>query len=68
MGLAVTFVMVFATIFTYPIYHGILVTLKIEFMVTIAFILIIALFVQLVELVLKNMFRLFIMRLVFTYL
>lgn len=54
MGIAVTFVMVFATVVTYPIYYFILTPLKVEFMSTIAFILIIALFVQIVEMVLKK--------------
>ena len=54
MGLAVTFVMVCATMATYPIYHGVLVPLEMEFMQTVAFILIIALFVQLVEMALKR--------------
>ena len=54
MGLAVTFVMVCATMATYPIYHGVLVPLNMEFMQTVAFILIIALFVQLVEMALKK--------------
>lgn len=54
MGLAVTFVMVCATMATYPIYYGVLVPLNMEFMQTVAFILIIALFVQLVEMALKK--------------
>lgn len=54
MGIAVTFVMVFATVATYPIYHYILSPLNVEFMSTIAFILIIALFVQIVEMILKK--------------
>lgn len=54
MGLAVTFVMICATMVTYPIYHGILVPLGIEYMNTMAFILIIALFVQIVEMILKK--------------
>ena len=48
MGAAVTFVMVCASLVTYPIYYGILVPLGIEF------ILVIAVFVQLVEMVLKK--------------
>ncbi|MCL2698554.1 MAG: RnfABCDGE type electron transport complex subunit A [Oscillospiraceae bacterium] len=56
MGLMITFVMFFATILTFPIYYFILMPLNIEFMNTIAFILIIALFVQLTELVLKKYF------------
>lgn len=54
MGVAVTFVMVFATVATYPIYYGILVPLGIEYMQTVAFILIIALLVQLVEMAMKK--------------
>ena len=54
MGAAVTFVMVCASLATYPIYYGILVPLHIEYMNTIAFILVIALFVQLVEMVMKK--------------
>ncbi|MBR6836683.1 MAG: RnfABCDGE type electron transport complex subunit A [Oscillospiraceae bacterium] len=49
MGAAVTFVMVCAAAVTYPVYHFILVPLDITYLKTIAFILIIALFVQLVE-------------------
>ncbi|MDD6827161.1 MAG: RnfABCDGE type electron transport complex subunit A [Oscillospiraceae bacterium] len=54
MGAAVTFVMVCAAIVTYPIYHFILVPMEITYLRTIAFILIIALFVQLVEIILKK--------------
>ena len=54
MGIAVTFVMVFATVATYTIYYGVLVPLKIEYMQTVAFILIIALLVQLVEMAMKK--------------
>jgi len=56
MGLMITFVMFFATILTFPIYYFILAPLNVEFMNTIAFILIIALFVQLTELILKKHF------------
>ncbi|MDO5560279.1 MAG: RnfABCDGE type electron transport complex subunit A [Oscillospiraceae bacterium] len=55
MGVAVTFVMTCAAIATYPVYNFILVPLNITYLKTIAFILIIALFVQLVEIVLKKM-------------
>ena len=55
MGAAVTFVMVCAAMVTYPIYHAILVPLEITYLKTIAFILIIALFVQLVEIALKKL-------------
>lgn len=54
MGAAVTFVMVCATLCTYPIYTLILVPMGIEYLKTIAFILIIALFVQLVEMIMKK--------------
>ncbi|MGN0675166.1 MAG: electron transport complex subunit RsxA [Oscillospiraceae bacterium] len=54
MGAAVTFVMVCATLCTYPIYTLILVPMGLEYLKTIAFILIIALFVQLVEMILKK--------------
>ena len=54
MGAAVTFVMVCATLCTYPIYMFVLVPMGLEYLKTIAFILIIALFVQLVEMVLKK--------------
>lgn len=54
MGVAVTFVMAFATAATYPIYYGVLVPLKMEYMQTVAFILIIALLVQLVEMAMKK--------------
>ena len=54
MGAAVTFVMVCATICTYVIYSFILIPMELEYLKTIAFILIIALFVQLVEMILKK--------------
>lgn len=54
MGLAVTFVMVGASAVTYPIYHGILIPLNITYLNTICFILVIAAFVQIVEMVLKK--------------
>ena len=54
MGLAVTFVMVCATVVTYPIHHGILVPNGLEYFDTVVFILVIALFVQLVEIMLKK--------------
>jgi len=55
MGAAVTFVMVCAAAVTYPIYHLILDPLGITYLKTIAFILIIALFVQLVETAMKKL-------------
>ena len=54
MGCAVTAVMVGATAVTYPLYHAFLVPMNLEYMNTILFILIIALFVQVVEMVLKK--------------
>ncbi len=54
MGAAVTFVMACATLATFPIYTFILVPLGLEYLKTIAFIVIIALFVQIVEMFLKK--------------
>ena len=54
MGAAVTFVMLCATLCTYPIYTLILVPMGLTYLKTIAFILIIALFVQIVEMFLKK--------------
>lgn len=54
MGAAVTFVITIACAITYPIYYGILVPLHLEFLETIAFILIIAALVQFVEMILKK--------------
>ena len=54
MSLAVTFVMVMATAATWPIYMGILLPNKLEYLQTIVFILIIAILVQLLENVLKK--------------
>ncbi len=51
---AVAFVMIMATLVTWPIYKFVLVPLEIEFIQTIVFILVIASLVQLVELVLKK--------------
>ena len=51
---AVTFVMILATIVTYIVHTAILVPFGIEFMQTIAFILIIAALVQMVEIILKK--------------
>lgn len=55
MGAAVTFVMGLASVITYVIQYLILVPLKIEYMQTIAFILVIAAIVQLVEMVIQKM-------------
>ena len=54
MGAAVTFVMVCATIGTYPVYTFLLAPFGLEYLKTVAFILIIALFVQLIEMILKK--------------
>ncbi|MBQ7132023.1 MAG: RnfABCDGE type electron transport complex subunit A [Oscillospiraceae bacterium] len=54
MGAAVIFVMLFATLLTHPIYTYLLVPNDAQYLKTIAFILIIALFVQLVEMFLKR--------------
>lgn len=55
MGIAVTFVMICASCVTYPIYHFLLVPNGLEYFYTVLFILVIALFVQLVEIILKKM-------------
>jgi electron transport complex protein RnfA len=54
MGIAVTFVMLFATAATWPIYTYLLVPLKIDYLQTIVFILVIATLVQFVEIILKK--------------
>ena len=54
MGMAVAFVMLIATLVTYPIYNGILVPAGLEFMQTIVYILVIAALVQMVEIFLKK--------------
>ncbi len=54
MGVAVTFVTVLATAVTWPLYHFVLVPLGLEFLQILAFILIIASLVQLVEFYLKK--------------
>lgn len=54
MGVAVIFVMLFATAATWPIYNFVLVPLKIEYFQTIVFILVIATLVQFVEIILKR--------------
>ncbi len=55
MGFAVTFVMAIASLITWLIQHLVLIPLKIEFMQTIAFILVIAALVQLVEMAIQKM-------------
>ncbi len=57
MGMAVTFVMAIASLFTYLVQHYLLIPLHLEYMQTIAFILIIAVLVQSVEMVLKKTSR-----------
>ena len=54
MGVAVTFVMLFATAATWPIFNYALVPLKLEYLQIIVFILVIAALVQFVEIVLKR--------------
>ncbi len=54
MGIAVTFVMGLASLFTYAVYHYILVPLQISYLITISFILVIAALVQFVEMFLKK--------------
>lgn len=54
MGLSVTFVTSISSVICYCIYYGILVPLHLEFLRTMAFILVIASLVQLVEMVLKK--------------
>ncbi|NLJ15600.1 MAG: RnfABCDGE type electron transport complex subunit A [Clostridiales bacterium] len=54
MGIAVTAVMILATIMTYPIHHLFLVRFGLEYMNVIPFILVIALLVQLLEMFLKR--------------
>ena len=54
MGVAVTFVMGLASLFTYLVYHWILVPLNITYLDTISFILVIASLVQVVEMFLKK--------------
>ena len=57
MGMAVTFVMAIASLFTYLIQTYLLVPLELEYMQTIAFILVIAVLVQIVEIALKKISR-----------
>jgi len=54
MGMAVTFVMALASAATYAVYHYLLVPLGLEYMQTVAFILVIASIVQVVEMFLKK--------------
>ena len=57
MGMAVTFVMVLASVITYLIQTYLLIPFNLEYMQTIAFILVIAVLVQTVEMVLKKVSR-----------
>lgn len=59
MGIAVTFVMTLASLFAYMVNAWILVPLHLEYMQTIAFILVIASLVQFVEMFLKSPCRRF---------
>ncbi len=54
MGAAVVFVMVCASLVTYPIYYFILEPLDLTYLRTVAFILVIAVFVQLLEIIIKK--------------
>jgi electron transport complex protein RnfA len=54
MGMAVTFVMTLASIISYVVYEFILRLLHIEYLYTIAFILVIASLVQLVEMIIQK--------------
>ena len=54
MGCAVTFVMTLSSIITWSLYHYILVPLSLDYLKTIAFILVIASLVQLIEMFLKK--------------
>ena len=54
MGAAVTFVIVVSSIVTYFLYHNVLVEFGLEYMDLITFILVIASFVQLVEMIIKK--------------
>ena len=54
MGVATSFVMVLAAAVTYPLYHYVLAPLKLQFLQTLIFILVIAALVQLVEFYLKK--------------
>ena len=54
MGIAVTFVMALASLFTWLVYNLVLVKLGLEYLNTIAFILVIASLVQLVEMFIKK--------------
>ena len=54
MGMAVTFVITLSSAVTWIVYHGILVPLKLEYLKTVAFILVIAALVQFIEMFLRR--------------
>ena len=54
MGAAVTFVMTMASIISWPIYNYVLIPYKLEYLRTLSFILVIASFVQFVEIVIQK--------------
>ena len=54
MGMSVTFVMTLSSAATYLVYHYVLVPLKLEYLKTVAFILVIAALVQFIEMFLKK--------------
>ncbi len=56
MGLAVVFVVTGASIFTYALYYGILVPFELEYLELVTFIMLIASFVQFVEIFIKKYF------------
>lgn len=55
MGAAVIFVMICTSLVTYPIYYFLLLPLELTYLRTVAFILVIAVFVQLLEIVIKKL-------------
>jgi Na+-transporting NADH:ubiquinone oxidoreductase subunit E len=57
LGVAVTFVMTFTTMINYNVYHSLLVPLDLEYLRYIVFIVVIASFVQLVEMVVEKYFQ-----------
>lgn len=57
LGQAVTFVLTFTTLLNYFVYHAILVPLGLEYMRFIVFIIVIAAFVQLVEMIIERYFQ-----------
>ncbi|MGL4774589.1 MAG: electron transport complex protein RnfA [Clostridium sp.] len=55
MGFAVTFVMILASVMSFLVYHGILVRFELEYLSTIANVLVIAALVQFVEMAMKKL-------------